>query len=657
MSGEIFISYRRADEPQARLLYNRLKELGVEAWYDAHVGAGEDWRTATAKALQNARIFVLLFSRAAAASDDITKELAAATFSKKLVVPVRIEDIQPEGAFLYELAGRNWINAFDETEAKLGELARSLAALVKSGKEDPAMLPFDRGTGETKATPKKRGRVGLFAAGGALVLAVVAGVGAYLTLPKARAVNQRFAFFGFDSAPDLEQAAAVATDTMFKTLTSERMDTAPQGETVGTTANERLSKAAALGAQYALTGEIHRIEGGKLTASVQLVDVPSKTTLWPTVVEAPADNPSLLAERAAYRAVQVAKCTGGFRSTLAKDDLATVRLMPGACENVTLRTQGNPAVWRELAARAPESAPIQISLISMINASRVVPGADSPKLFEEAKAALARVEVAAPESADAYRGRATIAMWNSPNLAEGESILLEGLARWPDDSWMNYFYAAFLREVGRVKDSVVPMQISAGTDPLSPLKQTYLAKTMAASGALPVEGRKILDRLLSVSQFNIAWHALYGTLPLDSEESIDAIIAAAPESIFADQVNCARIAATAARILRNTPGKKKNSKLGCDPGAAFRADVAFGLYSYAGDLDAAFAVDIPRLPLGELVFLFLPSTREARLDERFESLATRLGLLEYWRTTGKLPDFCATEDASVCATLKAGVPK
>ncbi len=236
MSGEIFISYRRADEPQARLLYNRLKELGVEAWYDAHVGAGEDWRTATAKALQNARIFVLLFSRAAAASDDITKELAAATFSKKLVVPVRIEDIQPEGAFLYELAGRNWINAFDETEAKLGELARSLAALVKSGKEDPAMLPFDRGTGETKATPKKRGRVGLFAAGGALVLAVVAGVGAYLTLPKARAVNQRFAFFGFDSAPDLEQAAAVATDTMFKTLTSERMDTAPQGETVGTTA-------------------------------------------------------------------------------------------------------------------------------------------------------------------------------------------------------------------------------------------------------------------------------------------------------------------------------------------------------------------------------------------------------------------------------------
>ena len=50
VANEIFISYRLSDEPRARLFYNLLKERGVEAWYDAKIQAGEDWRTTTANA-------------------------------------------------------------------------------------------------------------------------------------------------------------------------------------------------------------------------------------------------------------------------------------------------------------------------------------------------------------------------------------------------------------------------------------------------------------------------------------------------------------------------------------------------------------------------------------------------------------------------------
>jgi hypothetical protein len=84
MAGEIFISYRRADEVWARLLHDQLRAEGVEAWYDALVGPGQDWRIATAKALEDSKIFVLLFSEDAAQSSDIAKELAAATLKKKL---------------------------------------------------------------------------------------------------------------------------------------------------------------------------------------------------------------------------------------------------------------------------------------------------------------------------------------------------------------------------------------------------------------------------------------------------------------------------------------------------------------------------------------------------------------------------------------------
>ncbi|MGA2565066.1 MAG: toll/interleukin-1 receptor domain-containing protein, partial [Steroidobacteraceae bacterium] len=109
--GEIFISYRRSDQAWAQLLHSQLRAEGVEAWYDAQVGAGQDWRIATAKALEASRIFVLLFSENAAESSDIAKELAAATLEKKLIIPVRLQNIAPKGAFLYELASRNWVNA------------------------------------------------------------------------------------------------------------------------------------------------------------------------------------------------------------------------------------------------------------------------------------------------------------------------------------------------------------------------------------------------------------------------------------------------------------------------------------------------------------------------------------------------------------------
>ncbi len=183
MAGEIFISYRRSDEAWARLLHAQLQAEGVEAWYDAQVGAGQDWRKATARALEDSQIFVLLFTSNAAASNDIAKELAAATLEKKLIIPVRLEDIAPKGAFLYELASRNWINAFENPEAKLAELAKGLAHLVRTGARDESVLPFDR-SGDTQA-PRKSLKPVLIAAAAIAIIAASA-VAIWLLWPQKR---------------------------------------------------------------------------------------------------------------------------------------------------------------------------------------------------------------------------------------------------------------------------------------------------------------------------------------------------------------------------------------------------------------------------------------------------------------------------------------
>jgi TolB-like protein/tetratricopeptide (TPR) repeat protein len=180
MAGEIFISYRRADQAWAQLLHSQLRAEGIEAWYDAQVGAGQDWRISTAKALQASRIFVLLFSSNAAQSTDIAKELAAAVFEKKLIIPVRLEDIAPDGAFLYELASRNWVNAYEDTEAKLAQLAKGLAHLVRTGARDESVLPFDRGGGQTPAQTRKRTYASALIAAAAVLVIAVSGIAAWL---------------------------------------------------------------------------------------------------------------------------------------------------------------------------------------------------------------------------------------------------------------------------------------------------------------------------------------------------------------------------------------------------------------------------------------------------------------------------------------------
>ena len=117
----------------AQLLYGRLRAEGVEAWYDALVGPGQDWRIATAEALEASQIFVLLFSASAAQSSDIAKELAAATLEKKLIIPVRLENVAPKGAFLYELASRNWVDAYEDTESQADRIGQTACAYGANG--------------------------------------------------------------------------------------------------------------------------------------------------------------------------------------------------------------------------------------------------------------------------------------------------------------------------------------------------------------------------------------------------------------------------------------------------------------------------------------------------------------------------------------------
>lgn len=82
--------------------------------------------------------------------------------------------------------------------------------------------------------------------------------------------------------------------------------------------------------------------------------------------------------------------------------------------------------------------------------------------------------------------------------------------------------------------------------------------------------------------------------------------------------------------------------------------IAAGIYPTAV---AATAADEDHIWLDQpdtfpAALLSAPAAKAMRRDPRFLALASRLGLLDYWRS-GRLPDFCTRAHEPVCARIAA----
>jgi len=92
----------------------------------------------------------------------------------------------------------------------------------------------------------------------------------------------------------------------------------------------------------------------------------------------------------------------------------------------------------------------------------------------------------------------------------------------------------------------------------------------------------------------------------------------------------------------------ENSIRSAIAGGAIPASRGMQMFAALGDVDSAFMLartlyprQDSRLPSAPTAQLFLTATESMRRDPRFMPLAAQVGLVDYWVTTGKWPDFCA----------------
>ena len=149
MAALVFVSYASPDLEPAERVRDDLEADGIPCWMAPRdVPAGGDYAEAITSAIEGCRAVLLLLSPAANASDHIEREADLAVSQKRPILPVRLEDVKPDGALGYLLANAQWVDAFPRVEPSLGRVRTEVRRLLqRSGapvRVSVARTPFQR---------------------------------------------------------------------------------------------------------------------------------------------------------------------------------------------------------------------------------------------------------------------------------------------------------------------------------------------------------------------------------------------------------------------------------------------------------------------------------------------------------------------------------
>jgi serine/threonine protein kinase len=151
-SYDVFISHAPADQRTADVACAVLEGQGIRCWIAPRdTPPGADSSDAVVDAIAASEMMLLIYSASAGRSQQVKRELECASTAQLTVIPLRIQNLEPEGAFRFFLGSVRWLDAFVEPlEPHLYEaasvickfLGRSPVRAVRTSRES---IPETRG--------------------------------------------------------------------------------------------------------------------------------------------------------------------------------------------------------------------------------------------------------------------------------------------------------------------------------------------------------------------------------------------------------------------------------------------------------------------------------------------------------------------------------
>jgi len=143
VAHDVFISYSSKDKVIADAVCASLEADHIRCYIAPRdVVPGQRYAQALVDAIHNTKVFVLVFSAASNASNQVEHEVDLAVSCGLPVLPLRVEDVMPCDSLEYYLAGRHWLDALTPPlEDHLARLSEAITVLLQPAAKG-ARSPF-----------------------------------------------------------------------------------------------------------------------------------------------------------------------------------------------------------------------------------------------------------------------------------------------------------------------------------------------------------------------------------------------------------------------------------------------------------------------------------------------------------------------------------
>jgi tetratricopeptide (TPR) repeat protein len=132
MTHDVFISYSSKDKHVTDYICANIEGAGIRCWIAPRdISPGEDWPTAIANAIPQCRVMVLVFTANSNESKDVGNEIHLVANNNLVIIPFKIENVQPEPGKKYYLARTHWLDAVNPpTQKQINFLISRVKALL-----------------------------------------------------------------------------------------------------------------------------------------------------------------------------------------------------------------------------------------------------------------------------------------------------------------------------------------------------------------------------------------------------------------------------------------------------------------------------------------------------------------------------------------------
>lgn len=132
MTNDVFISYAPADKTVADAISIALENASIRCWIAPRdVLPGEPFAKAIIRAMNESRLFVLVFSAQTNESNHVKNEVERAVSKGLSIVVFRVQDVVPSAEMEYYLSRQHWLDAITPpVEAHFQKLVGGVKALL-----------------------------------------------------------------------------------------------------------------------------------------------------------------------------------------------------------------------------------------------------------------------------------------------------------------------------------------------------------------------------------------------------------------------------------------------------------------------------------------------------------------------------------------------